>query len=93
MNTKNSVVPNDLETMRIEAMNRWHAALERLSSQSGQEREIAIEAIRVARYTFQAVNLMYLMAQRQAAASVSRPRTESTRRSKAAAPARKKARC
>lgn len=72
MNTKNSVAPTDLETMRIEAMNRWHAALERLSSQSGLERETAVEAIRVARYTFQAVNLMYLMAQRQAAVGQAR---------------------
>lgn len=72
MNTKNSVAPTDLETMRIEAMNRWHAALERLSSQSGLERETAIEAMRVARYTFQAVNLMYLMAQRQAAVGQAR---------------------
>jgi len=91
MNTKTSVAPSDLETMRIEAMNRWHAALERLSSQSGREREIAVEAIRVARYTFQAVNLMYLMAQRQAAAS--RPRTESARRPKTAVQTRKTARC
>ncbi len=69
MNTKSSVTPTDLEAMRIEAMNRWHRALERLSSQSGQDRDIAIDAIRVARYTFQAVNLMYLMAQRQAPAA------------------------
>ena len=67
-------------------------ALERLSSQSGLEREIAIEAIRVARYTFQAVNLMYLMAQRQAA-GVSRSRTESARRPKTAVQTRKTARC
>lgn len=65
MNTQPAIAVDELDMMRFEALDRWHGALERLSGTPDRRSPAALEEIRVARYTFQTVNLMYLMSRRQ----------------------------